>query len=160
MVWARSVGRARRANRAFTLIELVMALAVFGLIAVIAVPAYHDSVTKARNAQAIADIAHIDGLIERHRNANGFRLPATLAELGTQVPADPWGRPYVYLNIEAGAKIGQLRKDKNLVPLNSDYDLYSKGADGKSVAPLTAAHSRDDIVRAGNGSFIGLGRDH
>jgi general secretion pathway protein G len=30
------------------------------------------------------------------------------------------------------------------------------GKDGESVAPLTAAKSRDDVVRAANGAFIGL----
>lgn len=41
------------------------------------------------------------------------------------------------------------------MPLNSDYDLYSKGPDGASVAPLTAKASQDDILRASNGRFIG-----
>lgn len=30
------------------------------------------------------------------------------------------------------------------------------GADGASVSPLTAKSSRDDIVRANNGRFVGL----
>jgi general secretion pathway protein G len=30
------------------------------------------------------------------------------------------------------------------------------GADGASVGPLTAAPSRDDIVRANDGGFVGL----
>ena len=50
---------------------------------------------------------------------------------------------------------GKLRKDKFLVPLNSDYDLYSMGPDGKSVPPLTAKASRDDILRANDGEFFG-----
>jgi general secretion pathway protein G len=48
-----------------------------------------------------------------------------------------------------------MRKDRNLVPINSDYDLYSMGPDGESMPPLTAARSRDDIVRANNGGFVG-----
>jgi len=48
-----------------------------------------------------------------------------------------------------------VRKDHNLVPLNTDYDLYSMGPDGNSVGPLTAKASRDDIIRANNGSYIG-----
>ncbi len=52
------------------------------------------------------------------------------------------------------------RKDKNLVPVNNDFDLYSMGEDGKSVAPFAAKHSRDDIVRANNGNFIGLAEDY
>lgn len=48
------------------------------------------------------------------------------------------------------------RKDRFLVPINSDYDLYSKGRDGESVAPLTAKQSHDDVVRANDGAFVGL----
>jgi general secretion pathway protein G len=44
--------------------------------------------------------------------------------------------------------------------LNSDYDLYSKGRDGRSVSPLTAKASRDDVIRASNGGFIGLGANY
>jgi general secretion pathway protein G len=72
---------------------------------------------------------------------------------------DPWGAPYVYLNLD-GVPIGLMRKDQALVPINSDYDLYSKGPDGASVAPLTAMASRDDIVRGNNGAFIGVAADY
>jgi general secretion pathway protein G len=50
---------------------------------------------------------------------------------------------------------GKARKDHSLVPLNTDYDLYSKGPDKASVSPLTAKSSRDDILRANNGRFVG-----
>ena len=42
------------------------------------------------------------------------------------------------------------------MPINTDFDLYSVGADGRTAAPLTARFSHDDVVRANNGSFIGL----
>ena len=72
------------------------------------------------------------------------------------VKKDPWGNDYQYLNIAKEKGKGKLRKDKNLVPINSDFDLYSMGPDGSSVAPLTARASRDDIVRANDGGFVGL----
>jgi len=46
------------------------------------------------------------------------------------------------------------------VPINTDFDLYSMGPDGRSAPPLTAKHSRDDIVRANDGAFIGLASDY
>ena len=55
---------------------------------------------------------------------------------------------------------GQARKDHNLVPINSDFDLYSMGRDRQSAGPLTSGPSKDDIVRASDGGFIGLGRDY
>jgi general secretion pathway protein G len=71
---------------------------------------------------------------------------------------DPWGNPYQYLKIEGAPKsvIGSARKDRFLVPLNSTYDLYSKGPDGASKPPLNAAVSRDDILRANDGQYVGL----
>jgi len=55
---------------------------------------------------------------------------------------------------------GQARKDRNLVPINSDFDLYSVGRDGQSAPALTAKVSQDDVVRANNGGFVGLARDY
>ena len=88
------------------------------------------------------------------------RQPDSLDELPGEALADPWGRPSQYLRI-AGNNTpglrGRLRKDRNLVPINSDYDLYSFGEDGDSRPPLTARPSRDDRVRAADGSFVGQG---
>jgi general secretion pathway protein G len=53
-----------------------------------------------------------------------------------------------------------LRKDGKLNPLNTDFDLYSLGRDGESRETLNARPSRDDIVRANNGAFIGLAEDY
>ncbi|MFV2061167.1 MAG: prepilin-type cleavage/methylation domain-containing protein, partial [Gammaproteobacteria bacterium] len=51
---------------------------------------------------------------------------------------------------------GKARKDLSMVPLNTDYDLYSRGKDGASTPPLSAPVSQDDVLRANNGGFIGL----
>ena len=48
---------------------------------------------------------------------------------------DPWGNLYQYLNLSDPTIKdikGKARKDRNLVPINSDYDLYSTGKDGKA----------------------------
>jgi general secretion pathway protein G len=58
-----------------------------------------------------------------------------------------------------GSIMGEVRKDRFLVPINSDYDLYSMGPDGESRAPLQAEPSRDDVIRGGDGAFIGLASD-
>lgn len=55
---------------------------------------------------------------------------------------------------------GLMRRDRNLVPLNSRFDLYSKGKDGQSQAPITARDSWDDIIRANDGSFVGLAANY
>jgi general secretion pathway protein G len=140
-----------------TLLELMAAIAVVVVLASLAIPAFNGYVQRARVARAVSDIGTLSLNLYRWQS-NTRTLPATLAEAGLG-GNDPWGRPYVYLRVE-GAKIGQLRKDGNLVPINRDFDLYSMGADGESVGPLTAKKSRDDIVRANNGAYIGLAANY
>jgi general secretion pathway protein G len=58
------------------------------------------------------------------------------------------------------AGVGKSRKNKNLTPINSYFDLYSKGKDGLSTLPLTAKASRDDVILANDGAFIGLASNY
>jgi general secretion pathway protein G len=141
--------------------ELMITLVIAGLLVSIAVPAYDQFSDRAKNAKAIGDIGTIAIEIGKFQLRNNNALPNNLAELGVDVPLDPWDQPYAYLNIAtAGGGVGGLRKDKNLNPLNTDFDLYSMGEDGDSKGPLNAQASRDDIVRANNGAYIGLGEDY
>ena len=149
-------------QRAFTLLELLVTIAIIGIASTIAVPAYREYVERADVAQAIADIYRIDVAMATFETSNLGRLPDSLADIGMGGLLDPWGNPYQYLNLSDPNNIaarGNARKDRNLVPINSDYDLYSMGKDGASVSPLTAMASRDDIVRAGNGRFVGKATD-
>ena len=152
--------RAQR-NAGFGLLEVMITLVIAGLLASVAVPAYDQYVDRAKQSKAIGDIGWISVEIGKVQLRNNSALPNSLAELGVDLPLDPWDRPYTYLNIAtAGAGNAALRKDKNLNPLNTDYDLYSTGRDGDSSGPLNAKASRDDIVRANNGAYIGRGEDY
>lgn len=151
----------RRRQSAFTLIELLIAIAVIGALSAIAIPNYRDYKERARVVQAVADIARIAQALGAYHTENRT-YPTSLGALGIALPTDPWGNAYAYLAIDVDPppNVGQRRKDKNLNPLNSDFDLYSKGPDGQTQKQLTAAKARDDVVRAGNGSFIGVASKH
>lgn len=140
----------------FQLLELLIGLAILSILVMIAYPSYTAYLDRTNNALAASDIQTISLAIERFYVINN-RYPDSLAEAHIDNMRDPWGKPYQYLRIDgAGLKgKGQLRKDKFLVPVNSDYDLYSMGKDGESVPPFTAKKSHDDIVRANNGKYIG-----
>jgi len=138
----------------WTLVEMILALAILGTLLAIVRPSIHQYVEKARVAKAIADIQAIQSDLAGPELLDG-QLPATLAEIGWGGLLDPWGEPYQYLNYEVGDK-NQQRKDRFLKPINSSYDLYSKGEDGETQKQLTAPVSLDDIVRANDGGFIGL----
>ena len=149
---------ARRRQGAFTLIEVLTAIAILGVLAAIAIPAYGGYSERARNAQARTDMVLIDQQIARFEISNNGALPDSLDQIGG-APLDPWGAPYQYLNLRDPANLNNARKDHNLHPINTDYDLYSMGPDGRSVKPLTGGPSRDDIIRGRNGRFIGVATD-
>jgi general secretion pathway protein G len=148
-----------RVNRVsgFTLIEIMIVLALIGTLSMIIVPRLLGYTQRNRDLQAIVDITTISVDIDQYIMDYGTP-PDSLADVGCDTLRDPWGNPYQYLKIadstDPGME-GHRRKDHSLVPVNSDYDLYSMGADGKTGAPFTAAASRDDLVRASNGGFIG-----
>lgn len=143
----------------FTILELMITLAAFAILVVIGTSQYQQYFERVRVAQAVIDIGGIQGGIA-HYESNNRVLPDSLADLGEAIPLDPWGRPYRYLNHATAKGKGGFRKDKRIVPINTDYDLYSMGKDGLSQPPLTAKVSRDDIVRANDGRFIGLVSDY
>lgn len=150
------------AHGGFTLLDLMIAITIVALLGAIAVPSYSSYADRANQGKSIAEVAEIQMALDQF-NASGFAYPDSLDEL-TGIPrTDPWGSRYRYLRIEGNGTPGirgRQRKDRNLNPLNSDYDLYSVGKNLDSRLPLTTPVSRDDIVRAGNGGFIGLAEDH
>lgn len=146
-----------KARFGFTLIELLAAMVIIGILASIANRSVHELVERARVVRAVSELRSIDTQIASYF-ATHNRYPASLDEAGIS-GRDPWGHPYAYMSMEGVKGKGKMRKDRFLVPLNSDYDLYSHGPDGESKAPLTAQQSRDDILRAHDGSFIGPARD-
>lgn len=137
----------------------MIALAIAAVLAAIAVPAYSNYVERARVAQAVSDLLALN-LLARNYEEDHRAVPANLAAIGAAGKLDPWGRPYVYLKLGAPATAGQARKNKNLVPINSDFDLYSLGRNGASLPPLTAQPSLDDVVLANDGGFAGLATDY
>ncbi len=151
-----------------TLIEMLIVIAIIGTILAIALPMIQEALHQARVARAIGDIGAIQTDIAAYE-AGGKGLPESLATIGRESLVDPWGSPYQYLNFELatmggggakgrgkGAFPAGARMDRFLGPINSTFDLYSMGKDGTSVPPLTATNSKDDIIRANDGGFIGL----
>jgi general secretion pathway protein G len=145
------------AVRGFTLLELLLVVAFGALLAGIAVPAYQGYIERAQAARALSDLGLLSLNLKKWETNVGA-YPAILADAGLNGIVDPWGNPYRYLNMD-GANRGEMRKDKNLVPINTDYDLYSMGPDGETRAPLTSKEARDDIIRASNGAFFGRASD-
>jgi general secretion pathway protein G len=146
--------QARLRELGLTVVELLIIMALIASVAALTLPRFGRALEQARMERAVLDIAMIQFDVRRYFEDNGF-FPASLDDLPRRVLPDPWGNPYQYLSLTDVKGKGKARKDRFLVPLNTDFDLYSMGPDGESVSPLTAKASRDDIVRANNGGFIG-----
>jgi general secretion pathway protein G len=144
----------RDRDKGFTLVELVIAAGLVAVLLALALPLFRGWQDRIKVKAAQDDIIAMSSVIDAFL-ADTDTLPASLAAIGRGGLKDPWGNAYVYTNLMAGNGNGMARKDHSLVPLNTDYDLFSTGPDGSSAPPLTAKASRDDILRANNGRFVG-----
>jgi general secretion pathway protein G len=142
--------------RGFSLVELIVILVIIGILVVIALPTWSYMVKRAKVSTAEADIRTLDKDITAYLIDKGTLPPSGqpgLVAIGRGGLLDPWKRPYQYVNITSGGTPYQGSID----PLNLDFDIYSLGQDGISTQSLDDASCEDDIIRAGEGGFVGLG---
>ena len=123
----------RRRPNGYTLVELLVVLAILGLLVALAAPRVIKYLGTAKSDTAHIQIEKLGGVLDLYRLEVG-RYPTeqegleSLVERPPQVDAwngpylknrdaltDPWGKPYVYRSP------GE----------HGDYDLYTLGADGK-----------------------------
>jgi general secretion pathway protein G len=146
----------------FTLIEVMLAISIIGILSAIATPHFINYRDTAKVVATVSDMKSIEKAIVIFQ-AEKWGLPDSLADIGMDHLLDPWGNAYQYLRLDGGTAKGingKRRRDKNANPVNSDFDLYSMGKDGKTAAQFMAKKARDDIVRANDGAYWGLAENH
>jgi hypothetical protein len=79
----------------------MIVVAILGLITGIGIPNYRSHLEKAKIVTAVAEIKMITTHIEAYKATN-YGLPADLSGVGFQDFKDPWGNPYIYVNLEPG----------------------------------------------------------
>lgn len=136
----------------FTLVELLTVIAIIGVLAMLVLPSYTVFVTRAQNGRAKSEVRLLEIEVNGYLMETGS-LPDSLADIRRDNLTDPWKHTYVYSKTPVRTRFG--------VPLNSDFDLYSLGADGATNPSGAVAEGagKDDLLRGANGTFIGLATD-
>jgi len=144
-------------SKGFTLVELLVVVAVLSALAVIALPAGFNYVEKARTARCHSDLQIINSEIQSfYIDKNAY--PDDLGVIGRGAFKDPWGQLYQY---SPGATLLGAISPSPLNSNSNDYDLWSKGPDRQTsnTPDYVEETCEDDIVRASDGSYFGIRSD-
>src|SRR5438045_1746731 len=80
----------RERARGFTMIELLVVVAIIGLLATIVLASLSNSRRKARDARRVADVKELENAVHLYVSVNNGLSPAALANLvPTYIPAIP-----------------------------------------------------------------------
>lgn len=146
--------RAAYRHAGFTLVELAITIAVVGVVLGSAFQLQRSQREASRQLQAAAQIAAIASSLKAYWE-DEHRFPESLEAANLAPRLDPWGRPYAYHPLPARGLENE-RRDEPLALLNTDFDLYSLGPDGRTDADVNHRYSADDVLRAHDGRYIGL----
>ncbi len=141
-----------------TILEVLVAMAGTATILAIALPVLEGAQEDLRRHEAVTDLQVIQFQVTKFELKYGT-IPANIAalDLNEDVATDPWGAPYHYLNYEYAVSPDFVpREDQFLKPVNTAYDIFSQGPNLDHHKNLSNWRSKDDIVRASDGEFIGV----
>ena len=133
----------RSSSKGFTLIEIMIAVLVVGVLAAISYPSFLDSIRKSRRAEAITALAQVQQAQERWRS-NNANYTTSLTDLGlnSSTPSN-----YYAISVAASAS----------APLSTGYVASAVGKAGTSQANDTQCRQLSVQLIGGNLSYAGCG---
>lgn len=147
-------------NRGFTLVELIMVIAIIGVLALMAIPSYSRLSNVAKNARCKSEIRTVEKSIIAYNLDNAKYPDGPLDATVTTTLNDPWGRPYQYYNIQKNGTGGAYVEWDGSTTINHDFDLYSMGVNGLGTHDLNDPNCNDDIIRAADGLIVEEAKDY
>ncbi len=85
----------KKAQRGFTLIELMIVVAIIGILAAVAIPAFVNYMKRAKTSEATLNLKSIvEGAVSYYETKNNYMPPAAPEGDGFTPAADPTAEPY------------------------------------------------------------------
>jgi type IV pilus assembly protein PilE len=134
----------------FTLIELMIAVAVIGILAAIALPSYNSQIRKSRRADAVASISAVQQAEERWRaNNTTYTTNLTTASPSGLGLSSTSAGGYYTLSLSATVLAST---PLSTVPLSTSYTITATAVSGKSQANDTNCTTLTSTITNGAGT--------
>ncbi|MEZ8446562.1 type IV pilin protein [Vibrio splendidus] len=117
----------RTNQKGFTLIELMIVVAIIGVLSAVAIPAYKSYVTKSELASGATTVRNLLTNIDMHQQENGTYVGMTLAKVGASATMSGLGN-LALANLTVSSADATFTFDNSSV--NTAEIKYSKSSEG------------------------------
>jgi prepilin-type N-terminal cleavage/methylation domain-containing protein len=147
-------------KKGFTLIEMLIVIAVIGVLASLTLPAINNARAKARDTRRISDLHSIRTVLETYVNEKAVYpkdiYDSTIFNEGV-IPNDPLGGEYMYKKSASGYILGScLENDRSadVTSYNSSDDASAQNVPaGTTGLVCTCADENSYCINTGGGLF-------
>jgi len=130
----------------FTIIELMIVVTIISILSITAFANFSKFKQNAKIYRCMGEIRGLEREIAAYTTERGS-YPSGLVDIGRENMLDPWGNNYIY-SVPTRTHVG--------LPINKDFDLFSKGINGTTAVSINDSVSDDDVIRGRDGSYAGL----